>query len=310
MSATRVTVLSAPACELCEHAKAVLARLGDEYDLEVRELSTTTEQGRRLMTQHQVAFPPGVLLDGEAFSYGRLSERRMRRELERRGTPPRRAEAVTAVQPTDNTVGPVGDVRGASPYGTASGHTRPSRRRRRRRRTVVWSTLAALLVAAGVLTVLGLSPPATQVEAQSPLVGQPAPAITGPTITGQHFSLAGLQGHFVVVDFFSSWCVACRQEAPQLARFVAQQAGPSGARLVGVIFEDTVPAIRQFLGPELGRYPVVADPAGRIALDYGVDNPPEKYLVSPNGVVLLKVIGPVTASLLDQLIAKAKAADW
>ena len=167
-----------------------------------------------------------------------------------------------------------------------------------------------LLVVAGVVTVLGLSPPATQVEAQSPLVGQPAPAIPGPTITGQPFSLTGLQGHFVVVDFFSSWCVACREEAPQLAQFVAQQAGPSGARLVGVIFEDTVPAIRQFLGHELGRYPVVQDPGGRIALDYGVDNPPEKYLIAPNGVIFDKVIGPVTAALLDQLIAKAKAAGW
>lgn len=87
MSTLRVTVLSAPACELCEHAKAVLARLGEDYDLDVEELSTQTEQGRRLMLEHRVAFPPGVLLDGEPFSYGRLSERKLRRELERRGAP-------------------------------------------------------------------------------------------------------------------------------------------------------------------------------------------------------------------------------
>ena len=54
----------------------------------------------------------------------------------------------------------------------------------------------------------------------------------------------------------------------------------------------------------------MADPGGRIDLDYGVDNPPEKYLVAPNGVIFDKVIGPVTANLLDQLIAKAKAAGW
>ena len=29
-------------------------------------------------------FPPGVLIDGEPFSYGRLSERKLRRELDRR----------------------------------------------------------------------------------------------------------------------------------------------------------------------------------------------------------------------------------
>lgn len=160
---------------------------------------------------------------------------------------------------------------------------------------------------AGVVTVLAVSPPATLVEAQSPLVGQSAPSISGPTITGQSFSLAGLEGHFVVVDFFSSWCVACREEQPQLARFVAEHAQPGGARLVGVIFEDTIPAIRGFLGPELGRYPVVADPGGGTALNYGVDNPPEKYLIAPNGVIFAKVIGPVTAAGLDQLIAKAKA---
>ena len=172
----------------------------------------------------------------------------------------------------------------------------------------MWISLAAGVVVAVVVAILAVSPPATQVEADSPLIGQPAPVITGPTITGQPFSLAGLRGHFVVVDFFSSWCVACHIEQPQLERFVAEHDNPGGARLVGVIFEDTVPAIRHFLGPALGRYPVVADPGGRIALDYGVDNPPEKYLIDPSGVIFEKVIGPVTAAGLDQLIAKARAA--
>ncbi|MDA8281716.1 MAG: TlpA disulfide reductase family protein [Actinomycetota bacterium] len=188
--------------------------------------------------------------------------------------------------------------------------TRRPRVARRRRRHVGWAALATLALVGGVVVVLALAPPATQVEAQSPLVGQPAPPIPGPTITGQSVSLSGLAGQFVVVDFFSSWCVACRQEAPQLARFVAEHDSPGGARLVGVIFEDTVSTIRAFLGSELGRYPVVADPGGRIALDYGVDNPPEKYLVAPNGVMFEKIIGPVTAAGLDRQIAKAKAQGW
>ncbi len=194
----------------------------------------------------------------------------------------------------------------APPPPSLAGRTRVARRRRRH---VVWAVAALALVGA-VVAVLASAPPATQVEAQSPLIGQLAPPIHGPTVTGQPFSLAGLRGHFVVVDFFSSWCVACRQEAPQLATFVAEHNTLGGARLVGVIFEDTVANIRGFLGPELGRYPVVADPGGRIALDYGVDNPPEKYLVAPNGVIFEKIIGPVTAAGLDQQIAKAKAQGW
>ncbi|MHB1509325.1 MAG: thioredoxin domain-containing protein [Acidimicrobiales bacterium] len=85
--AVRITVLTAPACDLCRHANAVLARVGEDHDLEVVELSTETERGRRLMVEHRVAFPPGVLIDGAAFSYGRLSERKLRRELEARGAP-------------------------------------------------------------------------------------------------------------------------------------------------------------------------------------------------------------------------------
>ena len=79
-----VTLLTAPDCELCQHAKTVLARVGEDHDLTIEVLSTQTEQGRRLMVEHRVAFPPGILLDGEPFSHGRLSERRLRRELERR----------------------------------------------------------------------------------------------------------------------------------------------------------------------------------------------------------------------------------
>jgi glutaredoxin len=87
MTAVRVTLLTAPDCEWCEQAKAVLARVGWDYDLEVTECSTATEEGRDLMVRHRVAFPPGVLIDGEAFSYGRLSERKLRRELAARVAP-------------------------------------------------------------------------------------------------------------------------------------------------------------------------------------------------------------------------------
>ena len=79
----RITVLSAPGCGLCEHAKAVLSRIGVDFELEIEELSTENEAGRQLMAKHRVAFPPGVLIDGSPFSYGRLSERKLRQELTR-----------------------------------------------------------------------------------------------------------------------------------------------------------------------------------------------------------------------------------
>ncbi len=47
-------------------------------------MDLTSEEGERLATAGGIMFPPGILLDGEAFAYGRPSERKLRRELDRR----------------------------------------------------------------------------------------------------------------------------------------------------------------------------------------------------------------------------------
>ena len=78
-----VLVLTQPACELCDHAKRVLEQLAPEYELTVRELSFDSEEGRALATAHRLLFAPGVLVNGSPFSYGRLSERKLRRTLDR-----------------------------------------------------------------------------------------------------------------------------------------------------------------------------------------------------------------------------------
>ena len=82
-----VTVLTQPDCGFCELARAALARVARDYPLTVRWIELGSEHGRELATRHGVLFAPGVLLDGEMFSYGRLSERRLRRHLARRPAP-------------------------------------------------------------------------------------------------------------------------------------------------------------------------------------------------------------------------------
>ena len=81
---TRVTLLTKTDCGLCEQAKEVLGRLGGEFDLIVETVDATSEEGRVLAERAGMAFPPAVLLDGEPFSYGRLSERKLRRMLQSR----------------------------------------------------------------------------------------------------------------------------------------------------------------------------------------------------------------------------------
>ncbi|MCH6165247.1 glutaredoxin family protein [Pseudonocardia alaniniphila] len=78
-----VTVLTQPDCRFCELAAEVLARVGRDHPLSVRHIDLASPDGRDLAAQHGVLFAPGILLDGQMFSYGRLSERRLRRHLTR-----------------------------------------------------------------------------------------------------------------------------------------------------------------------------------------------------------------------------------
>lgn len=83
---TRITLLTKPDCDLCEHAKEILARVAADTAVDVDTVDLGSEQGRELAERARMAFPPGVLIDGEPFSYGRVSERKLRKALAKRAT--------------------------------------------------------------------------------------------------------------------------------------------------------------------------------------------------------------------------------
>ena len=80
----RILLLTQEACGLCAQAKEILERLQGEYGFSLDLLDLRTREGEALALRHGILFPPGILLEEEPFSYGRLSERKLRRELDRR----------------------------------------------------------------------------------------------------------------------------------------------------------------------------------------------------------------------------------
>lgn len=80
-----ISLLTQHDCRLCEHAKDVLRRVGADYRLRVTEIDLASEVGRTMATQAGVMFAPGVLVNGQLFCFGRLSERKLRRALAARG---------------------------------------------------------------------------------------------------------------------------------------------------------------------------------------------------------------------------------
>jgi cytochrome c biogenesis protein CcmG/thiol:disulfide interchange protein DsbE len=163
------------------------------------------------------------------------------------------------------------------------------------------------LVLAAFSAVLATRKSAVDQQARSPLLGRQAPPIQGtPLAGGGSFSLYAFRGRYVIVNFFASWCVPCQQEQPQLVRFAHEPNGKTA--VVGVLFSDTPRPARAYMLANGGDWPVLADADGQIALDYGVRGPPESYLLNPDGIVLAKFVGPVSAAGLDALVARAQAA--
>ena len=76
-----VVLLTREDCAFCEDAEAILDRLGTELPLFIRRVDYDSEEGRRLGLSGGLLFPPGILIGGRPFSYGRPSERKLRREL-------------------------------------------------------------------------------------------------------------------------------------------------------------------------------------------------------------------------------------
>ncbi len=178
-----------------------------------------------------------------------------------------------------------------------------------RRHLARWIALGIALVMAVVVGVLATRRPAAVVEANTPLLGKPAPEIAGRSLEGTKVNLASLKGHFVVVNFFASWCEPCAEEAPHLVAWAyAHKSGPEAVSLIGVPFDDPPSAVLGFMRSTGAFWPVVPDPSGKLALEYGVRGPPETFVIAPDGRIIAHYDGPVTGRQLDALLAQARRA--
>ena len=137
-----------------------------------------------------------------------------------------------------------------------------------------------------------------------------APEFTATTLTGSKLSLSDYRGKVVVLNFWGSWCVPCRAEAPTLAA-VAAKYQPSGVSFLGVDVRDTTASALAFAHSFHVAYPSVSDPSSAITLDFTAKVPiagtPTTLVVDRTGHIAGAVFGTVTYSELTAILAKVTA---
>ena len=176
--------------------------------------------------------------------------------------------------------------------------------RTRRSSTVRWVAIGLAVTCFAFVALLATRQPAATRVADSPLVGRLAPEVSGRTLDGRALRLSSMRGEFVLLNFFATWCVPCQREHPEIRDFVNQD----DTQVLAVIFDDDADRVRKFFAERGGTWPVVDDPSGRVALDYGVRGPPESYLIAPDGIVLARIVGEVSLEGLNSLLTQARSA--
>lgn len=156
----------------------------------------------------------------------------------------------------------------------------------------------AVLVVIGLLTVGLLSKGSSRIALGEPAPTAPLPRLDG----GGSGSLADYRGRWVLVNFWASWCIPCREEAPALESFQRQYSGDDFT-VLGIDSRDLSGDGRAFVGRFGLSYPQLRDGNGDAAHEYGTTGVPENFLVDPRGKVRLLVVGPISEEYLDRYVA-------
>ncbi len=139
-------------------------------------------------------------------------------------------------------------------------------------------------------------------------VSRPAPDFTLPLFGGGELVLSEQQGKVVVINFWSSTCPPCRQEARDLEA-VWREYRDQDVLFVGTNIQDFDESAQQYLEEFDVTYPNGPDNNGKITIDYGVIGIPVTFFVDKDGTVARRWVGAIgreqLTTWIDELVAGA-----
>ncbi len=179
---------------------------------------------------------------------------------------------------------------------------RPLSKRPGRRKSLIVGVV--ILVNIGLLAFLltQLLTPATT-PSSDPIVGHPAPGFTlsalEPATGKRTLSLSDYKGKAIVLNFWASWCVPCKEEMPLLENTWRQlQAQGKDVIVIGIDYQESSSAAASFLQQNGVTYPAALDASGSIASAYGIASLPDTFFINRDRIVVSKALREITAQTL------------
>jgi len=117
------------------------------------------------------------------------------------------------------------------------------------------------------------------------LVGRPAPQLKLKTLDGKDFDLTSLLGRPVLIDFWATWCVPCRQSMPAVAK-IYEEFHSKGLEVVGVSIGDNPEVVTRFVRKNNLSWTHLEDPDVVTEEHWGQSGIPRLVLIGKDGKVL------------------------
>ena len=175
----------------------------------------------------------------------------------------------------------------------------PDRIDERRARRIRYFVPVTVFVAVAILFAWGLTRDPRVIP--SNLIGKPVPQFSLPPVQGRTLGLssADLAGEVSLVNVFASWCAECRLEHPLIMQLKSQGV----VAIHGLNYKDQPGDAERWLNKLGDPYTRTgADIKGRVGIDWGVYGVPETFVVSKDGRIAYKHIGPLSVEALEKKI--------
>lgn len=178
----------------------------------------------------------------------------------------------------------------------------------------VWMVVLGGIIGLVIVTIVWivsarLSSPLMPAAAET---NRPAPAFQLPTIDGKMLHLNDLRGKIVVVNFWGTWCVPCKEETPALER-AYEQLKDTGVEFVGInlrnqeeLGEAGDTAVKTFVSSFGVTYPIVYDVDGEVSRAYQISPIPVSYFLDTQGNIRYVYVGTLTTDDVVELVRRLR----